>query len=78
MQYPEWYIEQQAMIRKRRDMERLYNKASAINDHFIIKTRDYEEYVDANIAWVMEMHDNEFMHNVIRGMREFLKSPFTS
>ena len=64
MQYPKWYIEQQAMI-KWRDMERLYNKASAIadlnftNDHFIIKDRDYEEYVDANIAWTMEIVERE-------------------
>ena len=31
-----------------------------------------------NKAWVIERLENEFMHNVIRGMREFLKSPFTS
>ena len=31
-----------------------------------------------NKAWVIERLENEFMHNVIRGMQEFLKSPFTS
>ena len=29
-------------------------------------------------AWVIEKLENEFMHSVVRGMREFLKSPFTS
>ena len=40
----------------------------------LIKLRTTQE----NKAWVIERLENEFMHNVVRGMREFLKSPFTS